>query len=132
MNIIKRTFVVGSALCAGMLLFFAFRAAPAGHVYRIITSVEMTGADASRLVIEGSGDDQVSRELMPMVTGLGKFGKHVGSNDRTIEQAINELTAAGWELTGTSATSISPAPMPHSGVLTSGAIVTRYIFRRPM
>ena len=130
MKIHIRSFLFGAALLAGITAFFAFRSAPAELVFKQISTVEPVGGGDPRLILEGGGDAETSRPLVSLISGLaGKFGKNVGQNDRTIETAITELTAQGWELVGVTSGAISPMMNDH--VTTSGGIITHYLFRKP-
>lgn len=127
-----RSFLVGIGVCAALAVVIAFRPAPSGYTYRVVSAMELgAGLGDSRLILEGAGEQEQVRALSALTTGFGgKFGRYIGTNDRTMEGVLNELAAQGWELMSATSGAISPAAYGN-GAMTSGGIVTRYVFRKP-
>lgn len=127
-----RSFLAGIGVCAALALIIAFRPAPSGYAYRIVSAMELSsGSGDPRLILEGAGDAERAQALSGIATGMGgKIGKYLGTNDRTVEAALNELASQGWELMDVAATSLSPAVL-NGGTTTGGGLVTRFVFRKP-
>jgi hypothetical protein len=130
MDINLRSLLVGGAVASALFLGIAFRPAPQApaFTYRQFSTIESVvpgGLGRSRMIISGTDDQTIEKDLLNFYSMTGINFKNVANNDRIIVDNINQYTAEGWELYTVTTGVQSPAEGGGNGIF-----ITRYLFRR--
>lgn len=117
-------------LMAGIMMFLAFRPAPAPveYEYRQFSTVESIvpgGLGRSRIVSTSVDGSAIEKELMNLYSMVGINFGNIANNDKLIVDKVNEYTKDGWELFAVTTGVQSPAEGKGQGIY-----MTRFLFRR--
>ncbi len=117
-------------MTAGVILFLAFRPAPAPveYEYRQFSTVESIvpgGLGRSRIVSTSADGSAIEKELMNLYSMVGLNFGNIANNDKLIVDKVNEYTKEGWELFAVTTGVQSPSEGKGQGIY-----MTRFLFRK--
>jgi hypothetical protein len=117
-------------MTAGVILFLAFRPAPAPveYEYRQFSTVESIvpgGLGRSRIVSTSADGSAIEKELMNLYSMVGINFGNIANNDKLIVDKVNEYTKEGWELFAVTTGVQSPSEGKGQGIY-----MTRFLFRK--